>query len=598
MLELFLSLIFSMGQIFYLQLAELAFWPLCLALLVVVYGGVSFYYVDRNVQTIQALYQKKTPLVYLTLSAIAVCFVLAFIPDRQPTQVTDFIKLILSWSYFFVGSIHLWAFVSKGSQFDFDRPRTQSRRYFWLTAGVHFAVALVYFVAYYPGILTIDSVNQWQQAHGNVLNDWHPVFYTLLLKLTTAIADTPAVFVFMQMTIYALVLGSLHQFLYRRGVKKPYLIGLLVLTAFYPYFPLTSVTIIKDVLFTLCLLAYMLQLNEMLTTQGRVLRQPLFLVTLFFANLGFIFFRHNGWPVFLLTLVILTPFIFKKVYGRFFLVSFVALLLHVVITGPVYQRLNVVPAESTEKLGLTLQIIGGVVTGAGEIDETERAVIEKLMPISDWHKHYNNSDVDKIKFYSPLDKNYMREHASEVIQTTLSLSRKNPGLALKAYLNQTQILWRANLADDDARTIFRRRYFETLRPIYFLNKDQIEALQPNYQEFDYSDYHDGILPLRHFLEKAVMAPLNARNVRQFMMPAFAFVLSILLIMVLIFKGKLRDLLSLLPWIINIGSLFVAVPAQDIRYGYINLFGAILVFALTMRAEERDPQLEQRSFKQV
>lgn len=47
-------------------------------------------------------------------------------------------------------------------------------------------ISLLYFWAFYPGILMADSVNQWQQAHSTFYNDWHPVVMTWMIKLAAS----------------------------------------------------------------------------------------------------------------------------------------------------------------------------------------------------------------------------------------------------------------------------------------------------------------------------------------------------------------------------------------------------------------------------
>ena len=45
------------------------------------------------------------------------------------------------------------------------------------------------FAACWPGGVSYDASNQWRQAHSGELNNWHPVFHTLLIWLVTRVGQ-------------------------------------------------------------------------------------------------------------------------------------------------------------------------------------------------------------------------------------------------------------------------------------------------------------------------------------------------------------------------------------------------------------------------
>lgn len=49
-----------------------------------------------------------------------------------------------------------------------------------VTAGIAFAILLVWFLAYYPGSFSTDSITQYGQAVKGNYSDWHPVWHTLI----------------------------------------------------------------------------------------------------------------------------------------------------------------------------------------------------------------------------------------------------------------------------------------------------------------------------------------------------------------------------------------------------------------------------------
>lgn len=50
---------------------------------------------------------------------------------------------------------------------------------------------MVYWAANYPGGFNLDAYGQWDQVHGlQKLNNWHPVFTTMLCWLITRLCDS------------------------------------------------------------------------------------------------------------------------------------------------------------------------------------------------------------------------------------------------------------------------------------------------------------------------------------------------------------------------------------------------------------------------
>ncbi len=66
--------------------------------------------------------------------------------------------------------------------------------------GIPMILLGVYYVAFYPGGIIIDSFNQWYQVQTGVYVDWHPVVHTLLfMKLPSLICNSLAFVNFVQM---------------------------------------------------------------------------------------------------------------------------------------------------------------------------------------------------------------------------------------------------------------------------------------------------------------------------------------------------------------------------------------------------------------
>ena len=73
--------------------------------------------------------------------------------------------------------------------------RSEASKWNWRFGAAVFGISMillgVYYVAFYPGGIIIDSFNQWYQVQTGVYVDWHPVVHTLLfMKLPSLICNS------------------------------------------------------------------------------------------------------------------------------------------------------------------------------------------------------------------------------------------------------------------------------------------------------------------------------------------------------------------------------------------------------------------------
>ena len=107
-------------------------------------------------------------------------------------------------------------------------------------------------IAFFPGIVTSDTVVQWSQMDNNVYNSWHPIFHTLLQKLFRTIWNSPAIICIVQITCLALLLTAFCK-ITRDNEKKFGVICIQILVCciicFFPINLMYSVSLWKDILY-------------------------------------------------------------------------------------------------------------------------------------------------------------------------------------------------------------------------------------------------------------------------------------------------------------------------------------------------------------
>ena len=184
----------------------------------------------------------------------------------------------------------------------------EKRYIFWAMFGSGLAVYGVWLLAFWPGVMSIDSLKVWRAAMlpDIYVND-HPFLNVILYKYLYQIWNNPAVVPLVQIILSALLVSWFSFWLYRQGVPG-------MISAFCFLFVLCSVPVAvynlmlwKDIPFALlavfwaCLLTKMYQERR----QGRLqwTWQRIFALLLLGPALGFI--RHNG-----LVYLIILPLLF------------------------------------------------------------------------------------------------------------------------------------------------------------------------------------------------------------------------------------------------------------------------------------------------
>lgn len=514
---------------------------------------------------------------YIISFIFAVAMSLSFIP---PEILTNFNKLSSFQGVFFGGSLIFFIyFFSYLQLFLLSTVRTnevKSKTYFWLYATLFVLISTIYVYAYYPGIFFPDSINQWDQIQtvDAPWNDWHPVGHTFIMMITS-LGKYPIGFIVFQIIIYSFTMAYFCDFLRNLvGNKLANVFFLFFLIT--PIFPLYSIYIVKDSLFTYCLVLLTLYLTKIILTHGEWLNKKYNLVFLFFTLLGFVFFRHNGWPALIVSTVILSVFLFRKKFIKLFFIVGLVIISYQVVTGPVYDHFDIIRSDPTESFGVFIQITAGIINDEGSLSKDEIEYFETLMPKKDWKDLYEPNNVDAIKFKERFNKQIIKDDPPKFLMNVFRITIKNPKIALKAYAKQIEILWHSNisLSLDNLRPIFRRQMEGQVGPYYFMTREQRERISPNYKGMNLDKFTRKKNSVRIVLLD-ILNWIEYSKLYIFLMPASHFILVTFSMIMLLIKKRAKLILAFIPYFLVIGSMFVAIPAQDIRYAFISLFMGVL-----------------------
>lgn len=306
---------------------------------------------------------------------------------------------------------------------------------------------LPYYLYQYPGIMTPDSINQFEQVLGVIpYNNHHPFAHTmvfaLLYKAAFALTGDMVVsvgfYTFAQMCLLSAGMAFFISTLRQQRIR-PFV--LLLLTAFYaliPYHAVFSVTIWKDIPFAAAVLFFNCLLLRLILRGSLLIHERILLL---FSGMMICLFRSNGWYAFLVAVPFLL-FFFRKQKRQVYPCLLVTLLLCVLLKYPVMNHLQVTQPDLIESLCIPTQQIAAVLCNDRELTAEERELIENVVDLTYIKELYNPTFADNMKeLVRAGDQEYLATHKKEFLKLWISLGLRYPGDYLNAYIQQTYGYW-------------------------------------------------------------------------------------------------------------------------------------------------------------
>jgi hypothetical protein len=161
-----------------------------------------------------------------------------------------------------------------------------------------------------PGNFSGDGIAVWYQVTGMAgFYDWHPIIYTLLIKILTLNGTLPWVIPIFQSLLMCISIYLLTEFMFPKNSQKNSLWTVAVLTA-TPFSGGIATEFWKDVPHTAFII---IGLTSLLNKKYKKYRK----VSLLITALG-LSFRHEGWIVFLIFIAVWTVLNYKKRFSSDF----------------------------------------------------------------------------------------------------------------------------------------------------------------------------------------------------------------------------------------------------------------------------------------
>jgi hypothetical protein len=198
----------------------------------------------------------------------------------------------------------------------------------------------VYLLAYWPGMMSADSFDQWGQITTGIYNDHHPAFHTFFLWLLTRVWFSPTIIAITQIIILACLSGIILAYFEKLGIQRIWLWLASFIFALSPVNGTMVVTLWKDIPYSTAVMGLIFLLLKLVISKGKWITLHLSWLLLGITAALVTLLRHDGAPVVVGTFLFII-IVFTKTWKFTSIAALTTLIIYFAVTGPMYRLLDV-----------------------------------------------------------------------------------------------------------------------------------------------------------------------------------------------------------------------------------------------------------------
>jgi hypothetical protein len=299
----------------------------------------------------------------------------------------------------------------------------------------------VYLVAFWPGLMSPDSIAQWDQVLKTSFSNNYPAFHTLTNWLITRIWLSPAAIAIVQILALACVFSlTLHE-LGLWGIEARVRRMIAIIFCLSPVNGMMVITLWKDIPYTCAMLGLFMVVLRALRTEGRWLQTSTGMVALCFALLLVSLYRHNGAPVVALFLAIILIVWRRVCFKQLVRVTITWLLLFIIVTGPVYRLVGVAPMAKFFALQNVMHQTGAMIHRGVIKSKSDLDYLAWIQPIEAWKKFYNCYNLNVLVYNQYVQHQFIESHAQQLLDIWKRSLLQHPEVVWEHQKCVTAMLW-------------------------------------------------------------------------------------------------------------------------------------------------------------
>lgn len=317
---------------------------------------------------------------------------------------------------------------------------------------------LPYFLYEFPGIMSADSLNQFEQAL--FIKPWsnhHPVVHTLFIYLFYHIGliitgnriTAISFYTVAQMIFMSYCAGRVVRTMHKYDVARWFRIVTIIFYALVPFNAVMSVIMWKDVpfagitsLFICCIVDILHELQKPDGGTWSLMLQLRFYI----VGIMFCLFRTNAWYAFIIFAICML-YVFRRQLKKVSLPIILVVISVIMIKGPVMNIAGIEQPDFVESLSVPLQQVARVLVDDKDLTDSELELIDKVIDRTYIKQLYAADFADNIKeLVRAGQPEYLEAHKFEYFKLWLSLGIRYPGAYLNAWSELTRGFWYPNIS--------------------------------------------------------------------------------------------------------------------------------------------------------
>jgi hypothetical protein len=479
---------------------------------------------------------------------------LFLLDTKQPItfQIISYYLLFVLWFLpIAVSFLYITYRLKKAAHQSFENTLIDDRagrlRFWLLLFSILVLAWSIYLFAFFPGVMSSDSLDQWGQALGVApLNDWHPVFHTLTNRLLVSIYKSPATIAFSQILFMALVTASFLLFLYEQGIPKKWLLSFTLVFAIIPVNGIYVITLWKYLPFTISLLWLTLLLVKIIVGKSYPGFKSWDFPALIIALLSVALFRHNGVVIYFLAALGLLYHAIR--IRNKAVIACVVISVICFATYSMFKNAHVTAIAPGVKFIAPTNAVAAVMKEDTLPSDLQRKM-EAILPEEQWNRLYSAYSANGLQFQTDdmYVKNLSALSSKDAIKMYCRAFSQHPFLVIRDRLQGTDFIWNVSKPKGVHNT--------------FYNTD----LEPN---------NFGLTQEKASFKKVLLDYLKISESLGsiFLWRVGIYNIFILLLVFFALKtGSKKHLLLFLPWFGGIISLIPSLAWQEFRYVYFIFF---------------------------
>lgn len=406
---------------------------------------------------------------------------------------------------------------------------------------------------FFPGIMTNDSIDQWNQVQAGIFGDIHAPTHTIIEFGLSKIWNSPMVVCVFQILVFGIIWTYICKVL--RNQNR--IVGILQVigTIFISLMPINymyAITLWKDILYSYIILLYSILLYVGVKNKFKYSIVQNILIGICLVLIMKL--RHNGIIITIISLPLLLGFIWNYTKSKLNLVKLITpFIVFLVLVNLILSCFDITKsATAMNKKWLSLYKLGVLYQNGAINDQKDLDLLNDIMPLELWDKYTWDYTQNGLVFSENMDYKKVNLHSQELWDMMIKYMFRNPKIMIKHYIKLNSIVWEIDEP--------KKGYTSSIQTWTYIRDGELAHKEE-----------------RGYLEKSKKIDKLVEDYKILFRPAIYMYGSIIIIVLIVVITKKKSyLIVLIPMLGNALSIIPANTGQDVRYLYCNFLVFYLV----------------------